>query len=117
MPTDARSSSLLPILLSGWALACDPGRGSVDPEPSHDTGPVCAGADGLARAWSRASRDGLEAALEQLPGEWPNQLLASLDAGMPEHIQRWTESHRQACERGQPVVLRCLDRRAWQLDA
>lgn len=117
MPTNL-GSSLLPIALGVLVLACDPGRGeSNDPEPSAETGPACPGADGLSQTWSPAGREQLEAALEQLPGEWPDQLLVSLDARMPEHAQRWTASYRQACTRGEAAVLRCLDRRAWELDA
>ncbi|MFO7562737.1 MAG: tetratricopeptide repeat protein [Enhygromyxa sp.] len=114
--------SSLPIVVGVLALACDPGRrGPIEPEPEPEpkqaAGSACVGAKGPSLAWSPGARDELAAALEQLPGEWPSQLLAWLDARLPEHAQGWTEAHRQACEGGDAVVLRCLDRRAWELDA
>jgi tetratricopeptide (TPR) repeat protein len=105
------------ILLGLAAIACVPKkRGPNSPEPRGEP-LVCTGVDRFARVWNPWKRTELEAALEQLPGEWPKQLLATLDARMPEHAQRWTDSYEQACEREGTAVQRCLDRRAWELDA
>ncbi|HVI02684.1 MAG TPA: tetratricopeptide repeat protein [Enhygromyxa sp.] len=115
MPTRT-SGSWWSLLLSLAALGCEPERAPLDPE-SATASPVCAGAEQMSRVWNPSVRDQLAAALEQLPGEWPQQLLASLDARMPAHAQHWTDSYEQACARQANAALRCLDRRAWQLDA
>lgn len=113
-PRERARRELLPMLL-GVALACDPGRGSVDPQPRE--APTCPGVEALSLAWNSSRRDELGAALEQLAGEWPGQLLTALDVRIRERASRWTKTYEHACERGNAAVMRCLDRRAWELDA
>jgi tetratricopeptide (TPR) repeat protein len=104
------------ILLGLAGIACVPDRESNNPEPEAETR-ACTGADRFARVWNPSTRAELEGALEQIPGEWPKQLLATLDARMPEFGDRWTQSYEQACERDARAVKGCLVRRAWELDA
>lgn len=113
MPTRSLGSSWSWPLLLG-VLACEPKQAPVEPEPASVE---CPGVEQIDSLWTSSRRAELVAALEQLPGEWPQQLLASLDARVPEHALRWTDTYMRACERDSAAVMRCLEGRVWQLEA
>jgi tetratricopeptide (TPR) repeat protein len=104
----------LGLCLGLGSLACTPSPselGSAEPT----VGDRCGDADEFARVWSGDRQVELAAALAEVPGEWPRQLLATLDARTPELGRRWTQARAHACS--SPAAARCLDAQLWQLDA
>ncbi len=99
------------------AFACVPKGGPTRPEPATSADPACAGVEAVDELWTPTRRAKLAAALDELPGEWPEQLLASLDARMPAYAREWTDAHAQARTESSSAAMRCLEARMSTLDA
>ncbi|WP_146658672.1 tetratricopeptide repeat protein [Enhygromyxa salina] len=103
--------------LSTVALfGCDREIEVEDPEPVP-AAIACEGADAITQIWTPTRRADLDTALQQQPGEWPQQLLAILDARVGSNAQVWRRNYLRACEQGERKAQRCLDMQAWELDA
>jgi tetratricopeptide (TPR) repeat protein len=123
-PTSA-APLLLPLHGHGWAagvglalllVGCEPEVETETPEP---TPPAleCSGAEALTEVWPPERRARLEAALGELPGEWPEQALATIDARVAAEGETWRRTYLQACEADDRRAQRCLDAQLWELDA
>ncbi len=111
-----RTRALASLILA--LAACERAPQTVAPAPGPAVAEACPGSEGFAALWSPTRRASLDAALEPIPGEWPAQLVASLDARMPALERDWSRAYARACaEPGAAPVLRCLDAQAWTLDA
>jgi tetratricopeptide (TPR) repeat protein len=107
-----RASLALLILL----LGCEP-KPTTEPMTSPVTEPTCGGADALDRIWTAARRSELEAALATQVGEWPGQVLATIDDRVSEDREQWRETYARACVQQDARAQRCLDLEVWQFDA
>jgi hypothetical protein len=104
------------VALGVVLLGCEPKPDDV-PTTSPVTASTCEGADGLDRIWTTSRRGELEAALATQPGEWPMQVLSTIDAHLSAERQAWRDTYARACEQQDLKAQRCLDLEAWQLDA
>jgi tetratricopeptide (TPR) repeat protein len=107
---------LTALISASLLFGCERGGELEQPEPAP-TELACEDADALTKVWTPARRAELDAALEQLPGEWPEQLLGILDARVASQASVWRRSYLRACEQQDHRSQRCLDTQAWELDA
>ncbi|WP_106393955.1 tetratricopeptide repeat protein [Enhygromyxa salina] len=109
------SVSVLAMLL---VLGCEPKPQPQPPEPEPASEQaVCAGADALTEVWSPVRRTELDAALNQVPGEWPRQVIETIDARVAARGEAWRGTYVRACEQHDRRTQRCLDAQLWELDA
>jgi tetratricopeptide (TPR) repeat protein len=104
------------LALLALLLGCQP-RPDAEPAIEPVSEPTCEGADALDRVWTASRRSELEAALATQLGEWPAQVLTTLDARVADEREPWRETYARACVQQDVRAQRCLDRHAWQLDA
>ncbi|WP_146157959.1 tetratricopeptide repeat protein [Enhygromyxa salina] len=78
---------------------------------------TCEGASALTRVWTPTRRAELDTALQQVPGEWPQQLLGILDDRVATRGELWQRSYERACAQDQRQIQRCLDIQVWEFDA
>jgi hypothetical protein len=97
-------------------LGCKP-QPDAEPTTAPVTAPTCEGLGALDRIWTPARRSELQAALATQPGEWPTQVLTTIDARMTDERDRWRDTYARACEQQDVKAQRCLDLDAWHLDA
>jgi tetratricopeptide (TPR) repeat protein len=116
--TSLISQPLLPasLALLVLLLGCEP-KPDAEPTTPPVSEPTCDAQDAIDRIWTAARRSELEDALATQPGEWPTQMLATIDARVTEERERWRDTQARACEQQDLEAQRCLDLQAWQLDA
>lgn len=115
-PRRVTTSSFRQVALLVLLLGCEP-----KPDDVPTTSPViesaCEGANALDRIWTTPRHRELEAALATQPGEWPAQVLSTIDARVADEREAWRATYDRACEQQDVQAQRCLDAEAWQLDA
>src|SRR5262245_37594084 len=107
-----RVLSLFALLM----LDCKP---QPDEQPTTEpiAAPTCAGAEALDLVWTKSRRSELAAALDTQPGEWPAQVLTTIDARVAAQGDQWREAYTRAYQKEDLPAQRCLDRVAWEFDA
>jgi len=116
MPRSLLAAAALGLLVSP---ACERGSGSdetVTPSAA-DAGPRCPGVDALDEVWTEQRRESLASSWAELQGEWPAQLLETIDARVRERGPSWRDAYAQACASEREAAMRCLDNQRWRLDA
>lgn len=118
IPSRTRPGRVTPTaslaLLMGL-LACEP-KPEDQPTTVPTAAPTCEGAEALDRVWTPSRRSELQAALGTQTGEWPTQMLSTIDALMNEQREPWRDAYARACTRQDAPAQRCLDRKAWEVD-
>jgi tetratricopeptide (TPR) repeat protein len=108
--------SRLALVLALVACERQPTTESPDLQPEPEPVVACEGADRLARQWTPEREQELDAALAELPGEWPRRLVDTLDARVEQAGPAWAASYRTACAEQNVARQRCLERRADELE-
>ncbi len=103
------------VILFALLLACRP-TPEEQPTVTPTATPTCEGADALDRVWTKSRRSELEVALASQSGEWPTQVLATIDARVAEQSEPWRAAYARACKQEDHPAQRCLDRAIWELD-
>ena len=104
-------------LASTLALGCDQPQPEPTQPPVSAEAPSCPGADAVDGLWSGARREQLSSAWEELPGEWPLQLVETLDERIGERGQAWRSDYAEACAGEEGATMRCLDEQLARFDA
>lgn len=104
------------LMSASLLFGCDHEGELEQPEPTP-AAITCEGADALTQVWTPARRAELDTALQTLPGEWPQQLVAIIDARVASKAEAWRRSYLRACEQHERRSQRCLDTQVWEFDA